>query len=119
MSEVPDAQYARARAAVEREGQGDPASYGSGGRLTIDKIDSTQFRLFIEGRTVEFEIAIVPPTSLQDSGERKKSHAGTLDGNDEVEDEHRFEENKVDFERFLSDESVVHDDNLVLLWGGV
>ena len=39
------------------------------------------------------------------------------DRDDEVEDEHRFEQSKVDFERFLNDESVVHDDNLVLLWG--
>ncbi|PIL37372.1 hypothetical protein GSI_01065 [Ganoderma sinense ZZ0214-1] len=119
MSEVPDAQYARARAAAEREVLNDSASYGNGGRLTMDKNDSTRFRVFIEGRTVEFEIAIVPPTSLQGSREDKKSHAGTLDGDNEVEDEHRFEENKVDFERFLNDESVVHDDNLVLLWGDV
>nr|VWP01801.1 DNA helicase (EC [Ganoderma boninense] len=119
MSEVPDAQYARARAAAEWEALNDSASYGNGGRLTMDKNDSTRFRVFIEGRTVEFEIAIVPPTSLTGLGEGKKFHAGTLDGEDEVEDEHRFEENKVDFERFLNDESVVHDDNLVLLWGDV
>ena len=119
MSEVPDAQYARARAAAEREMLNDSASYGNGGRLTMDKNDPTRFRVFIEGRTVEFEIAIVPPTSLQGSEGGKKSHAGTLDGDDEVEDEHRFEEHKIDFERFLNDETVVHDDNLVLLWGNV
>ncbi len=119
MSEAPGAQYARARAAAEREGQDDSTSYGNGGQLTIDKNDSTRFRVFIEGRTVEFEIAIVPPVSLQASEQGKKSHAGTLDGDDEVQDEHRFEEHKVDFERFLSDESVVYDDNLVLLWGNV
>ena len=38
---------------------------------------------------------------------------------DEVEDEHRFEQSKVNFERFLNDESVVRNEHLVLLWGDV
>ncbi|TBU47240.1 LNS2-domain-containing protein [Dichomitus squalens] len=116
MSELPDAQYARARAVAEREAQDDSTSYGVGGRLTIDHNDPTRFRVFIEGRAMEFELAVVPPTSLQSSVDGKE-HAGTLGGDDEVEDEHRFEQSKIDFERFLGDESVVHDDNLVLLWG--
>ena len=117
MSEVPESQYARARLAAEREALDDWTSYGDGGRLTVDKNDPTRFRVFIEGRAMEFELAVVSPTSLQSSVDGKKEHAGTLGGDDEVEDEHRFEQSKVDFERFLNDESVVHDDNLVLLWG--
>ena len=121
MSEVPDAQYALTRAALaERErtpdtdADADSAPYGYGGRLTVDRSDPTRFRVFIEGRTIEFELAIV----TRDTPEGRKLHAGSLGGEDEVDDFQSFEQNKVDFERFLNDESVVRDENLVLRWAG-
>ncbi|TFK94213.1 LNS2-domain-containing protein [Polyporus arcularius HHB13444] len=107
MSEVPDAQYARPPAFPGRErtpdADADTAPYGFGGRLTVDKNDPTRYRVFIEGRTIEFELAIVAQDTL---------------GEDEVEDYQCFEQGKVDFERFLSDERVVRDENLVLRWAG-
>ncbi|RPD66923.1 LNS2-domain-containing protein [Lentinus tigrinus ALCF2SS1-7] len=106
MSAIPDAQYAPTRTAPsdrERTPEEDAAPYGYGGRLTMDKNDPTRYRVFIEGRTIEFELAIVP---------------GSLGGGDEVEDYQCFEQGKVDFERFMNDESVVHDENLVLCWAG-
>ncbi|KAI0720361.1 Lipin/Ned1/Smp2-domain-containing protein [Cerioporus squamosus] len=117
MSEVPDAEYARTRAALaDRESTSDTdmAPYGFGGRLTVDKNDPTRFRVFIEGRTIEFELAIV----TRDTPEGRKLHAGSLGGAGEVEDYQCFEQGKIDFERFLSDESVVRDENLVLRWAG-
>ena len=121
MSEVPDAQQARARAAafgkVLYEEEDETASYGFGGRLTVDKSDSTRYRVFIEGRTVEFELAVVPPEPERSSQDGKEPHAGTLGGDDEVEDAKFFDENKVDFHRFLLDETIVGDPHLVLRWG--
>ncbi|KAI0751040.1 Lipin/Ned1/Smp2-domain-containing protein [Daedaleopsis nitida] len=122
MSEVPDAQHVRTRAAVEeRERAVDAegvASFGLGGRLTVDKNDSTRYRVFIEGRTVEFELALISSESSASSEGQRKLHAGTLGGDDEVEDYQAFEQGKVDFEQFLDEDSIVHDDNLVLRWAG-
>ncbi|KAH9850822.1 LNS2-domain-containing protein [Lenzites betulinus] len=115
MSEVPDAeQIARNRAHSITGGTDmtDDTSYGLGGRLTVDKSDTTRFRVFIEGRVVEFELAVVPPY------DGKNPAAGPLGGEDEVEDEKRFEKNIVEFDRFMSDEQIVADANLVLRWAG-
>ncbi|KAI0375900.1 LNS2-domain-containing protein [Pilatotrama ljubarskyi] len=115
MTEMPEAeQVARGRAlsAANRKNEDDNVSYGLGGRLTVDKNDATRFRVFIEGRAVEFELAVVPPV------DGKKRAAGPLGGEDEVEDEKRFEQNKVDFDRFLGDDDIVRDSNLVLRWAG-
>ncbi|KAI9068467.1 LNS2-domain-containing protein [Trametes sanguinea] len=114
MSEDPDAgQLARTRAlaTIEASVENDGA-YGLGGRLTVDKKDPTRFRVFIEGRTVEFELALVPPA------ETKRRPSGPLGGEDEVEDDKRFEQSKVDFDRFLNDAWIVSDPNLVLRWAG-
>lgn len=120
MSEVPDATYALARAAAmgrcRIDEEEDPVSYGMGGRLTVDKNDSTRYRVFIEGRTVEFELAVISPDEEQEVDGREP-HAGTLGFEDEVEDAKYFEQNKVDFHRFLLDDVVVNDPNLVLRWG--
>ena len=88
--------------------------YGSGGLLTVDKRDPTKFRVFIEGRTVEFELSIVP--SLGDP--RERSHSGTLGGRDSVEDAELFENGKIDFDTFLQNDQVVKSSKLVLSWAG-
>ena len=98
----------------DTDADADTAPYGYGGRLTVDRSEPTRFRVFIEGRTIEFELAIV----TRDTPEGRKLHAGSLGGEDEVDDYQSFEQNKVDFERFLNDESVVRDENLVLRWAG-
>ncbi|KAI0660749.1 Lipin/Ned1/Smp2-domain-containing protein [Cubamyces menziesii] len=111
VSEDPDAErLARGRTGVVRDQ--DDASYGLGGRLTVDKKDPTRFRVFIEGRTVEFELALVPPVDGNGPA------VGPLGGEDEVEDDKRFEQNKVDFDRFLNEAWIVEDANLVLRWAG-
>ncbi|KAI0796995.1 Lipin/Ned1/Smp2-domain-containing protein [Abortiporus biennis] len=84
--------------------------FGSGGLLTVDRRDPTKFRVFIEGRTAEFEMSIIPPHSHGASGFR--------DGEDEFEDARRFDEGKIDFTTFLEDESILKNENLVLRWAG-
>ncbi|KAI0677301.1 LNS2-domain-containing protein [Trametes maxima] len=115
MSEEPGAgELARSRAisAMGPIEEDDSTSFGLGGRLTVDRKDPTRFRVFIEGRGIEFELAVVPPVHS------KGTTPGPLGGEDEVEDEKRFEQNKVDFNRFLDEEQTVHDGNLVLRWAG-
>ena len=121
MSEAPDPQRARARVVAKgnllSEDDEEAPSYGQGGRLTVDKSDSTRFRVFIEGRTMEFELAVIPPEQ-QSTSDGKELHAGRLGGEDEVEDEQRFEDNKIDFHRFLLDSTIVDEPDLVLRWAG-
>ncbi|KAH9943217.1 LNS2-domain-containing protein [Epithele typhae] len=122
MSETPDAHHARTRVAasslrgaVEEE---DVNSYGVGGRLTVDKRDPTRYRVFIEGRTVEFELAVAGPEPSQQESDERNVHGGPLGGEDEVSDELRFEKSKIDFHQFLLDDTVIADPNLVLRWAG-
>ncbi len=115
MSEVPEAEQIALNRSFDIPAKTEPdegTSYGLGGRLTVDKADSTRFRVFIEGRAVEFELAIVP------SAEGKKSAGGPLGGEDEVEDEKRFEQGKVHFDEFMRDEYIVSETSLVLRWAG-
>jgi phosphatidate phosphatase LPIN len=86
------------------------ANFGFGGRLQPDREDPYLFTLVIEGRTMHFEISIV-------SAGRRLA-AGSLGGNDEMEDAKIFNDGKLDFWRFIADEQVLNDSNLVLRWGG-
>ncbi|KAI0941358.1 hypothetical protein AcW1_004905 [Taiwanofungus camphoratus] len=86
--------------------------YGTGGRLAVSWRDPTQFRVYIEGRMLEFELSIVPGVGGKTRGK------GPLGGQDEVEDAQRFEERKLDFAQFMKDEQVVMNPNLVLRWAG-
>ncbi|KAJ3551752.1 hypothetical protein NM688_g4523 [Phlebia brevispora] len=90
-------------------------TYGLGGRLTVDRRDPTRFRVFIEGRAAEFELSLVPNYNHLDKG-KAKAHPGSLGGTDEVEDAFLFDSGKVDFTRFLQDESIISADNLVMRW---
>ncbi|KAI0092200.1 Lipin/Ned1/Smp2-domain-containing protein [Irpex rosettiformis] len=94
---------------------GSQTGYGSGGVPTVDKRDRTRFRVFIEGRTAEFELSIVPDLS---TNTRAQSHSGSLGGRDFVEDMEIFQRGKVDFDSFLQDERIVRSDDLVLCWAG-
>ncbi|KAH8096741.1 LNS2-domain-containing protein [Cristinia sonorae] len=75
--------------------------YGAGGRLTVDRRDPTRFRVFIEGRTAEFELSLI-------SGGFKRV--------DEMEDARRFDEGKIEFTQFLNNEQLLRDENLVIRW---
>ena len=92
-------------------------AYGSGGLLTVDRQDPTRFRVFIEGRTVEFELSLLPKSDAVDKG-KAKAHPGSLGGKDEVADAFLFDAGKVSFTKFLQDEQIVKADNLVLRWAG-
>ncbi|KAI0700568.1 Lipin/Ned1/Smp2-domain-containing protein [Cytidiella melzeri] len=93
---------------------GSLTGYGSGGLLTVDKRDRSKFRVFIEGRVVEFELSIIPNTDHS----RTRSHSGSLGGRDFVEDTDIFEKGKVDFDAFLRNEEIVKSERLVLCWAG-
>jgi phosphatidate phosphatase LPIN len=85
-------------------------SFGAGGRLTSSRSDPTRFRVHIEGKTVAFELSIV------DSDESRRGKI--FDGMDEVEATTLFENGKIDYRRFLDDETVVRDGQLVIRWVG-
>lgn len=86
------------------------AAYGSGGVLTVDRRDATRFRVFIEGRSIEFQLSLVPFKY----GSRSHGHSGTLGGRDAVEDAQLFEKGKIDFATFLQSDEIVASENLVL-----
>jgi phosphatidate phosphatase LPIN len=90
--------------------KGDGMRYGEGGRLTAKTGDPTLFGLFIEGRTVQFELSIV--------GDGRASIAKIFDGSNEVEAASLFHEGKVTYQRFLEDDGIVKDERLVIRWAG-
>jgi len=94
------------------ESDHDLGSFGAGGRLTSRRHNPTQFGVYIEGKNATFELSIV------DSDELKGSNRKVFDGRDEVEAARSFDKGKVDYRKFLDDESVVHDKRLVLKWAG-
>lgn len=84
-------------------------SFGAGGRLTSSRKSATQFGVYIEGKTTAFELSVV------DLG---KADLKVFDGRDELEAASVFDKGKVDYKRFLNDESIVHDERLVIRWAG-
>ena len=84
---------------------------GQAGKLGPSKADPTRFILQIGDKKVAFEV------SVAFSGEE---HGGArmdvFDGRDEVEAARIFSQGKVDFEKFLHAEDVVHSPNLVIRW---
>ncbi|TFY64494.1 hypothetical protein EVJ58_g2591 [Rhodofomes roseus] len=98
---------------MEEEGK-DELTFGKGGRLAIDRRNPTRFRVSIERRVVDFELSIVSGAGRRD----RQSGKGPLGGEDEVVDMQHFEEGRVDFERFINDDKVISDQDLVLRWAG-
>lgn len=91
--------------------------------LTVDRRDPTRFRVFIEGKTVEFELSLIPPRdsngdAAPGASTKTRRRSGTLGGKDEVEDAEFFNRGKVNFSRFLEDDQIVKADNLTLRWAG-
>ncbi|KAI0080626.1 LNS2-domain-containing protein [Panus rudis PR-1116 ss-1] len=89
----------------------DQEEFGAGGMLTVDRRDPTKYRVFIEGKAVEFEVSILPSSGPADS-ERSEY----VFGYDEIEDARRFDAGKIDFLRFLEDGNILNDDGLVIRW---
>ena len=83
----------------------------------MERDDPRRFRVFIEGRTVEFELSLIPDFETLDR-EKAKAHPGTLGGKDAVEDALLFDTGRIDFSRFLQDEKTVNAPNLVIRWAG-
>ncbi|KAJ7368702.1 Lipin/Ned1/Smp2-domain-containing protein [Mycena albidolilacea] len=103
--------------------------YGAGGRLSASGADPTQFTVAIEGKKVGFELSIVSPDSSSD-GEAESDARGRRDRDgasggtrvfnrrDEVEAARLFGKGQIDLNRFLEDETVVNDPQLVIRWAG-
>ncbi|KAL1661727.1 nuclear elongation and deformation protein 1 [Schizophyllum commune] len=79
--------------------------YGAGGILRPSKRHPFGLVVLIDGKRATFELSLVDDPSI-------------FHGLDEVDAARRFEEHRVDFERFLNDPSVVQDSKLVLRWSG-
>jgi phosphatidate phosphatase LPIN len=104
--------------------------YGAGGRLSASEADPTQFTVAIEGKKVGFELSIVSPDSASDGEESESVARGRRDRDgasggtrvfnrrDEVEAARLFGKGQIDLNRFLEDETVVNDPQLVIRWAG-
>ncbi len=105
---------------VEEAGQEGQAldldtQYGAGGRLSVSPSDPTRFRVSIEGRRIDFELSLI--SNEEDRrGRRTRDEQGSLNRLDDFEFARRFEEGKVDLNKFLADDDIVHDPSLVLKW---
>ncbi|ESK95125.1 nuclear elongation and deformation protein 1 [Moniliophthora roreri MCA 2997] len=130
------------RRASESDTMETATGYGAGGLLAVSGSDPTKFRVFIEGKKMEFELSLVERryANLGEAegkqgeeeergrtGKRNTKPALTLrvfspdgrwTGIDEFEMATLFEQGKVNLQRFLEDESVVKDPRLVIRWTG-
>lgn len=79
--------------------------FGAGGRLSAKRGKPTEIRLYIEGKTTPFELSLVDDTSV-------------FHGQDDLIAGDLFDKGKIDFRRFMEDENIVHDENLVINWAG-
>ncbi|KZT05643.1 LNS2-domain-containing protein [Laetiporus sulphureus 93-53] len=99
---------------LESDGEKEESrKFGEGGRIGVDRRDPTRFRVSIEGRTVDFELSVIPGISKEN-----RTGEGPLGGENEVMDPQRFDGGKIDFQRFLDDERVVKDPDLTMRWAG-
>jgi len=90
-------------------------AFGQAGKLGPSKADSTRFILQIVEKKVAFEVSV--PFSGEEYGDAIWAHRmDVFDGRDEVEAARIFSQGKVDFEKFLHTEDVVHSPNLVIRW---
>ncbi|KAL0580719.1 lipin Ned1 [Marasmius crinis-equi] len=118
--------------------------FGAGGLLSASRSDPTQFRVFIEGKMMEFELSLVErkitgkhgedededdqdeeprgrstaPKALRKPKLRVFSPDGRWSGIDEFEMTWLFDRGKIDFDRFLNDEGIARDPRLVIRWTG-
>jgi len=83
--------------------------FGSGGTLSPSRDDQTTFILAIERRKIGFQLSLVP-----DDNTRGRTYAKN---HNEFDAGLLFDRYRVDWNRFLEDESIVNDPRLVIRWG--
>ncbi|KZT24587.1 LNS2-domain-containing protein [Neolentinus lepideus HHB14362 ss-1] len=92
------------KAARDRNQRQDDAAFGSGARLRVSDGDPYLFELDVfGGEQIFFELSLI-------------DHDGDGWMEEEVEAARRFDEGKVNFDRFLDDEGIVRDERLVVRW---
>ncbi|KAH9482509.1 Nuclear elongation and deformation protein 1 [Psilocybe cubensis] len=90
--------------------------YGVGGTLSPSKNDPTMFVLSIEGRKIGFQLSLVPLGEISESS--KDTSKTKQRFQDEFEVARQFDRFRVDWPRFIEDESIVSDPRLVIRWAG-
>ncbi|KAF9567364.1 LNS2-domain-containing protein [Agrocybe pediades] len=86
----------------------DGATFGSGGILSPSKDDPTTFILEIESRKIAFQLSLIS---------NETSRAADVKRQNEFEAGQFFDRYRVDWNRFIKDDSVVSDPRLVIRWG--
>ncbi|KAK7054133.1 nuclear elongation and deformation protein 1 [Favolaschia claudopus] len=117
----------------EEEEEGIPpefsTAYGAGGRLSASESDPAKFTVTIEGKKIGFELSIVGADGVSEDEEesdvrgRRDRDGATggkrlFDRRDEVEAARLFGKGQIDLDRFLEDDTVVSDSQLVIRWAG-
>ncbi|PPQ79511.1 hypothetical protein CVT25_003393 [Psilocybe cyanescens] len=94
-------------------------TYGTGGTLSPSKDDPTMFVFSIESRKIGFQLSLVPVETEGQSPEVNRDPAGRKHRwRDEFEVARQFDRFRVDWSRFLEDESIINDPRLVIRWAG-
>jgi phosphatidate phosphatase LPIN len=110
----------------DSERRNETSIFGAGGTLSASREDLTMFVLSIEGRKIGFQLSLIPPEGDEDSfsqdeakGRRGIDNSRTKERpQDEVEAARLFDRYCVDWARFMDDETVVHDQRLIIRWAG-
>lgn len=84
--------------------------FGSGGRLTSSRRDPTRFGVFIEGKSLAFELALAPSSTP----------LAVFTGHDELAAADAFSQGQITYARFMAPEGerIVKDERLVIRWAG-
>jgi phosphatidate phosphatase LPIN len=108
----------------------DEVEYGTGGRMKASKADRTVFQVNAHGQKSFFELSIIsvdesssfPPDERGRKGKDGLSGGVSLDvditGMNSFDLEIKFDEGKIDFDKFIQDESIVNHPGLVIRWAG-
>ncbi|KAF8914240.1 Lipin/Ned1/Smp2-domain-containing protein [Gymnopilus junonius] len=107
---------------LELGGSEKEVPFGAGGTLTASYNDPTIFVLKIEGRTIGFQLSLVPEEeNIPDSGKRQSNEGSSTFYHkrpNEFDAAELFNKHRIDWKRFLEDDSIVNDPRLVIFWGG-
>lgn len=97
--------------------------FGAGGTLAASYDDPTMFVLKIEGRKIGFQLSLVPEDEVgiaasnnREANETPSTFLRTKHNDFEVAE--LFNKHRIDWKRFLEDDSIVNDPRLVIFWGG-
>jgi phosphatidate phosphatase LPIN len=106
----------------------DEVAYGTGGRMKASKADRTVFQVNAHGQKSFFELSIISANESSSPDERGRKGKDGLSGGvssdvditsmDSFDLETKFDEGKIDFDKFIQDESIVNHPGLVIRWAG-